>query len=64
MEITVSIRSVYGVETVYPACPRALAFASIARTKTLTAAVLADIERLGFEIKVEAPTVLRAARHG
>jgi hypothetical protein len=61
MNIKVQIRSVYGVDTVYPACPKALAFASIAKTKTLTADTLRDIERLGFEIEVEAPRVWRAA---
>jgi len=51
--ITVSVRNVYGVETVYPACPDSVIFAGIAGTKTLTADTLARIERLGYDIRVE-----------
>jgi hypothetical protein len=59
--IKVSIRSVYGRETVYPACPAAATFAEIAGSKTLTDGTLRLIERLGYTIEVEAPTIRRAA---
>jgi len=59
--ITVSVRNVYGVETVYPACPDSVIFAGIAGTKTLTADTLARIERLGYDIRVETPSLRRAA---
>ncbi len=55
MHITVQVRSVYGRETVYPACPKAVAFANIAGTKTLTTEALREIHRMGVEIRVEAP---------
>lgn len=55
--ITVQIKTVYGNEVVYPACPRSLLFATIANTKTLTRETLENIQRLGFEIQVEAPRV-------
>ena len=62
MKITVKINSVYGLETVYPACPAAELFAKIAGTKTITAHALADIRALGYEIavKTDAPKVLSA----
>jgi hypothetical protein len=59
--IKVQIRSVYGNDLVYPACWKAAAFAAIAGTKTLSSAVLLDIERLGFVIEVEPVRIFRAA---
>jgi hypothetical protein len=59
--IKVSVREVYGVPTVYPACPQALLFAQIAGTKTLTHRTLCLIEALGYTIEAEAPTIRRAA---
>jgi hypothetical protein len=59
--ITVQIKSVYGNEVVYPACPKSLLFASIAGTKTLTRETLECVMRLGFEIRVEAPRVTMQA---
>jgi hypothetical protein len=50
MQIKVQIRTVYGVETVYPICDKAKAFASIARTKTLTPETLYQIKALGYGI--------------
>ena len=62
MKITVKIKSVYGLETVYPACSAAEIFARIAGTKTLTSHALRDIQSLGYEINVQpdAPQVIRA----
>jgi hypothetical protein len=59
--IKIQIRSIYGVDTVYPACPAAVAFASIAGTKTLTHRILCLIEGMGYAIVVEAPAYRRAA---
>lgn len=59
--IKVSIRNVYGNETIYPACPNAVTFAAIAGTKTLTSDTLGLIERLGYSIEVETPRIRRAA---
>ena len=36
MKITVQIRSVYGNETIYPACKQSVLFCGLARTKTIT----------------------------
>jgi hypothetical protein len=60
LTIKVQIKSVYGVDTVYPACPKAMAFAAIAKTKTLTNDTLEQIERLGIVIVVEQPTITRS----
>lgn len=52
MKITVKIRDVYGNEAVYPACPKAEAFARLANTKTLTERALSEIRALGYEVEV------------
>jgi hypothetical protein len=53
MKITVKIRDVYGKEAVYPACPKAEAFARLANAKTLTERVLAEVRALGYEVEVQ-----------
>lgn len=58
MQITVTIREVYGIKTVYPVCITAKVFASIAGTKTLTLATLKKIEALGYQIMQELPEPL------
>ena len=60
MTIKVQIRSVYGRDTVYPACPDAARFASIAGTKTLCDHTLRMIRELGYEIVIEHPHVMFA----
>lgn len=57
MTIKVQIKSVYGRDTVYPACSDAARFAAIAGTKTLSDGVLRLIRDLGYEIAVVHPTV-------
>lgn len=52
MKITVKIRDVYGKEAVYPACPKAEAFARLANSKTLTERALTEIRALGYEVEV------------
>jgi hypothetical protein len=59
--IVVSVRTVYGNDVVYPACPDSAVFAQIAGTRTLTADTLRRIERLGYRIEIEAPTLRRVA---
>lgn len=51
--ITVEIKNVYGIETVYPACDKAELFARLAGTKTLTRHALRDIAALGYQIEVK-----------
>lgn len=53
--IQVLCKSNYGVETYYPTCDKAKAFASIAGTKTLTVSVLMQIKALGYEVTVSHP---------
>jgi hypothetical protein len=58
--ITIKIKSVYGNELIYPVCPKAIAFAKIAGTKTLSHNNLCQIEAFGFSINIE-PQTLRSA---
>lgn len=57
MQIIVSIRHVYGNETIYPVCPKAKTLAALAGTKTLTRTALAHIRALGFEITLQPVTL-------
>lgn len=59
--ITVSVRNVYGNETIYPACQDSVFFCSLAGTKTLTTEMLRKITARGYDVVVEAPRLLRAA---
>lgn len=52
MKIQVSIRNVYGVETVYPVCRHAQFLAAMAGTKTLTVDKLRLIQAEGYEVQV------------
>lgn len=52
MQIKVTVESVYGRKTIYPACEKALTFAAIAGTKSLTLEVIAQIKKLGYSIEV------------
>ena len=55
MKITVEQRSQYGATVFVPLCQTAQQFASIAKTKTLTAQALKTIQAMGYEIKVKHP---------
>lgn len=46
----VEVRSVYGVDKIYPANRTATLFAELTGTKTLSPADILTIEALGFEI--------------
>ena len=48
--IEVTTKVVYGVEQIYPVCPKAHIFSRIAGTKTLTVADIQLIQQLGYEI--------------
>ena len=52
MEISVKIKSVYGIDKIYPVCDKAVAFANIADTVTLTDYTIAKIKLLGYRVKV------------
>lgn len=51
--IRVQVKSVYGNEVFYPACPQAQLFADVAGTRTLTAQKLEMIKRAGYEVLVQ-----------
>lgn len=57
MEILVTLKSVYGRDTVYPACPKAQTFAALAGTKTLQPHTLRLIKDLGYTVTVSQPTI-------
>lgn len=50
MKITVTLKNVFGNETVYPADEAARSFCAIAGTKSLTLETLCLIRGLGYEI--------------
>lgn len=57
MTITVTVREVYGIKTIYPACDTAKLLARLANTKTLTRAALETIRALGYTVAVAAPSI-------
>jgi len=57
MEIIVTIKNVYGTETVYPSCPKGQVFAKIAGTKTLTLDTIKLIKALGYTVSVAGPSI-------
>jgi hypothetical protein len=57
MKIEVIIEPKYGKWVYYPSCENAKAFAAIAGTKTLTEDTLAQIKKLGYEIKASAKSL-------
>jgi hypothetical protein len=50
--IYVTIKNVYGKETVYPHCEIAQGFAKIAGSKTLTENTLVQITLMGYDIQM------------
>ena len=56
--VTVTIKSVYGHITAYPACPTAALFAQLLGTKTLTPQALKTIKALGFEVIQQSPQLI------
>lgn len=60
-QISVTVRQVYGNETIYPACRTSAFFAALAGTKTLTDDALRLIAANGYEIVAVAPRLVRAA---
>lgn len=61
MHITVTIRSVYGRETIYPACKTSAFFAALSGTKTLTEDAMRLIVAQGYEVRTAAPVLRFAA---
>ena len=55
MQVTIEIKNIYGNETIYPVCDKALTFAKMLGQKTLTRKDLASIKALGFELSLKQP---------
>ena len=51
MNVQITIKSVYGRETIYPACKLAQGFAKLAGTKTLTEDAIRIIIAMGFKVE-------------
>lgn len=51
--ITVQIKTIYGTEKIYPACPKAETFCKLIGQKTLTDIDIKRIKELGFEVQVQ-----------
>lgn len=52
-KITVKIKSVYGVDKIYPACEYSQIFCKLVRQSTLTQQDINYIKALGYEIQLE-----------
>ena len=50
-KVQITIKNVYGNETIYPVCKLAHGFAALAGTKTLTQHALRTIVEMGFQIE-------------
>ncbi len=58
MSIQVTIRNVYGNQTIYPSCEKAKVFAKMLGQTTLTGDDIQYIKAIGFEIEVVAEKVV------
>lgn len=52
MKIQVSIRNVYGNQTIYPACTQSKLFATLVSQATLTSRDIKIIKELGYSVEV------------
>lgn len=57
MSIQVSIKNVYGNETIYPMCEKSKAFARMLGQKTLTFSDIQHIKEIGFEVQIVQPEI-------
>jgi hypothetical protein len=57
MKITVRIRQVYGRDTIYPVCDKALLLAKLIGQKSFCDYQLRTIRELGFTIETEQQTI-------
>lgn len=53
MTITIEMRDIYGIRTIYPACDKARLLARLAGTKTITRHALETIKALGYQIEIK-----------
>ena len=57
MKITVEIKNNFGSQAIYPVCDKAITFAKIAGTRTLTSNTLSLIKQLGYQVEVKQQTL-------
>jgi len=57
MNITVTIKDVYGRELIYPACEDSQRFVLLTGTETLSRHAISVIKRLGYTVNVKTPTL-------
>ncbi len=55
MTIQVTVKNVYGNQTIYPACDKSRIFAKMVGQKTLTRVDLENIKALGYAVQVTMP---------
>jgi hypothetical protein len=57
MEIKVSIKSVYGVERIYPKCRIAQTFLALMRKRTFDRDEIQEIKSMGYTVEVVTETL-------
>jgi hypothetical protein len=57
MSITVTIKSVYGQDRIYPVCDKAKALTKLTGNKTLSKADIETIKSIGFSVEIEPQTL-------
>ncbi len=55
--ITVEIKTVYGREAIYPACPKSITFTDMLGQSTLTRRDIEYIKQLGYQINIKQPEI-------
>ena len=53
MQITVKLKSVFGIERIYPVCDKAKLFTRISGSATLMPHTIECIKELGYKIMIE-----------
>ena len=57
MEIKVSIKSVYGVERIYPKCKISTSFSRLMRKRTFDREEIQEIKTMGYSVEVVTETL-------
>ena len=55
--ITVTVKSVYGVDRIYPVCNTSHLFSDLTGAKTFSKAHIEIIKQLGYDVNVETKTI-------
>jgi hypothetical protein len=57
MQLTVEIKSVYGVERIYAVCNNAKLITKLKQSKTLSKEDISILKELGYTIQTKQPTI-------